>query len=204
MDSSLTGSGSAQASLTSPCARNFSRVFATRAGRSGWPGEEYSVQRSSVMIFMVKMYAHGQNDLRMKQLIIQAAALIVILPCALGWDYEGHRLVNQLALASLPTNFPAFVKESGAAERIAFLAGEPDRWRNTTDLTLKHFNNPDHYLDFEELALCGLKAETLPPFRYVFAGQVALAHATHPTNFPPIDPAKDTERVKALIGYLPW
>lgn len=140
----------------------------------------------------------------MKQLIIQVAALMAILPCALGWDYEGHRLVNQLALASLPTNFPAFVKESGAAERIAFLAGEPDRWRNTTDLTLKHFNNPDHYLDFEELALCGIKPETLSPFRYEFAGQVAVARATNPTNFPPIDAAKDAERTKALIGYLPW
>src|SRR5688572_19193248 len=140
----------------------------------------------------------------MKKQIIQAVALAAIARGAFAWDYEGHRLVNQLALASLPTNFPAFVKEKAAAERIAFLAGEPDRWRNTTDSTLKHFNNPDHYMDFEELALCGLKAETLPPFRYVFAGQVALAHATHPTNFPPIDPAKDTERVKALIGYLPW
>ena len=32
------------------------------------------------------------------------------LGCAQAWDYEGHRLVNQLALASLPTNYPAFVR----------------------------------------------------------------------------------------------
>ena len=140
----------------------------------------------------------------MKQLIIQAAALLLMLQCACAWDYEGHRVVNQLALASLPTNFPGFVKEPVAAERIAFLSGEPDRWRNTTDLTLKHFNNPDHYMDFEELALCSLKPETLPPFRYEFAGLVAIARATNPTNFPAIDSAKDLERTKALIGYLPW
>jgi hypothetical protein len=140
----------------------------------------------------------------MKKLIVQAAAALCLAHAALAWDYEGHRLVNQLALASLPTNFPAFVKEPAAAERIAFLAGEPDRWRNTTDLTLKHFNNPDHYMDFEELALCGLKPETLPPFRYVFAGQVAIARANNPTNFPSIDVAKDTDRTKALVGYLPW
>src|SRR5437016_13059031 len=59
---------------------------------------------------------------------------------ALGWDYEGHRLVNQLALASLPTNFPGFVRNPELAERVAFLAGEPDRWRNTADLPLKHLN----------------------------------------------------------------
>ena len=140
----------------------------------------------------------------MKRLIVQAAAALFVAPIVLAWDYEGHRLVNQLALASLPTNFPAFVKEPAAAERIAFLAGEPDRWRNTSDLTLKHFNNPDHYMDFEELPLCGLKPETLPPFRYVFAGQVALARANNPANFTAIDAAKDTDRTKALVGYLPW
>src|SRR5881394_124572 len=102
----------------------------------------------------------------MKNLIIAALTLLVIVPCASAWDYEGHRLVNQLALAALPTNFPAFVKEPAATERIIFLSGEPDRWRNTTDLTLKHLNNPDHYLDFEDVAACGLKPETLPPFRY--------------------------------------
>jgi len=48
---------------------------------------------------------------------------------ALAWDYEGHRLVNQLALASLPADFPGFVRAPATAERIAFLAGEPDRWR---------------------------------------------------------------------------
>lgn len=143
-------------------------------------------------------------DLRMKHLIIQAIGLLALVRCAMAWDYEGHRLVNQLALASLPTNFPAFVKEPAAAERIAFLAGEPDRWRNTTELTLKHFNNPDHYFDFEDLALCGLKLETLTPFRYEFAGQLAIAHATQSTNFPAIDPAKDLERTRALTGYLPW
>src|SRR5262245_61304373 len=129
----------------------------------------------------------------MKKVIIQAAGLLVIVQGAAGWDYEGHRLVNRVALSSLPTNFPAFVKTGAAAERIAFLAGEPDRWRNTTDPGLKHFNNPDHYMDFEDLALCGLRTETLTPFRYEFAGQVVAARAAHPTNFPPIDPAKDLE-----------
>ena len=146
----------------------------------------------------------ARMDLRMKNLIIQASAVAVFAHAAVAWDYEGHRLVNQLALAALPTNFPAFVKEPAAAERIKFLAGEPDRWRNTTELTLKHFNNPDHYFDFEDLVPCGLKPEALTPFRYEFAGLVAVARATNPTNFAAIDAAKDTDRTKALIGYLPW
>src|SRR5262245_6588123 len=91
-----------------------------------------------------------------------ALAIAVVLPCSIvpfarAWDYEGHRAVNQLALAALPADFPAFVKTPEARERIAFLAGEPDRWRNITDdQSLPHFNGPDHYLDLEELADYGL------------------------------------------------
>src|ERR1019366_7650581 len=74
----------------------------------------------------------------MKRISASALALLALLQVgsqlALAWDYEGHRVVNQLALASLPTNFPAFVREPVAAERVAFLAGEMDRWRNTQDL----------------------------------------------------------------------
>jgi hypothetical protein len=87
-----------------------------------------------------------------------AAALALLAFLQLGihqveaWDYEGHRVVNQLALASLPTNFPAFVRGPAAVERTAFLAGEMDRWRNTPDLPLNHYSFPDPCIDMEELA----------------------------------------------------
>src|SRR5439155_7565092 len=122
--------------------------------------------------------------LRMKRTSFRALGLLAFLALAahstLAWDYEGHRLVNQLALASLPTNFPSFVRTPAATERVAFLAGEPDRWRNTPDLPLKHFNGPDHYLDIEGLDTCGLNPEMLPVFRYDFVAQLALARKAHP------------------------
>lgn len=121
-----------------------------------------------------------------------------------AWDYAGHRLVNQLALASLPTNFPAFARTPAARERIAFLSGEPDRWRNTPDLPLKHGNGPDHYIDIEDLALAGLDPKSLRPFRYEFAAQWAVARASHPTNFPPIDPFRNEDRTREWVGFLPW
>lgn len=121
-----------------------------------------------------------------------------------AWDYAGHHVVNELALASLPTNFPAFVKTPEAQERIAFLAGEPDRWRNVSDLALKHVNGPDHYIDLEQLADYGLTPETLPPLRYDFVAKLALARAAHPDKFPPIDPATDADHTRELIGFLPW
>jgi hypothetical protein len=125
-------------------------------------------------------------------------------PSGWAWDYEGHRLVNQLALASLPTDFPSFVQTAEARERIAFSAGEPDRWRNTHDLPLKHFNSPDHFIDLEDLALYRLKQSTLSHFRYEFTAQLALARAANPKNFPAVNPTNDLDRTRALIGFLPW
>jgi hypothetical protein len=144
----------------------------------------------------------------MKSTSLRVLALLSLLqigsPLARGWDYEGHRAVNQLALASLPDSFPAFVRTPAAAERIAFLAGEPDRWRNTQDLALRHFNGPDHYIDLEQLADYGLKPEMLPILRYDFVGQLAVIRKTHPEKFQEIDPARNEDHTRELVGLLPW
>jgi hypothetical protein len=123
---------------------------------------------------------------------------------ARAFDYEGHYVINQLALASLPTNFPAFVMTPAARERIAFLAGEPDRWRNAGDLALRHVNGPDHYIDLEELKLYGLSPDSLPSLRYDFVAELARARAAHPEHFPEIDPARNKDHTRELVGFLPW
>jgi hypothetical protein len=123
---------------------------------------------------------------------------------ARAWDYEGHRIVNQLALASLPADFPAFVRDPAATERIAFLAGEPDRWKNMPDLPLRHTNNPEHYLDLEQLGWAGLDPAALSPLRYEFAVEFSAVRAAHPEKFPPIDPAKNAEHSREWPGFLPW
>ncbi len=138
----------------------------------------------------------------MKRLSASALAILAFLQVAPAWDYEGHRAVNQLALASLPTNFPAFVRDPAAAERIAFLGGEMDRWRNTPDLPLKHYSFPDHYIDLEELANYGLKPEMLPVFRYDFVAQLALIRKAHPEKFPEPD-AEHNARPHPRVGGAP-
>jgi hypothetical protein len=144
----------------------------------------------------------------MKRISASALALLAFLQfgahLARAWDYEGHRVVNQLGLASLPTNFPAFAREPAAAERIAFLAGEMDRWRNTTDLSLKNYSFPDHYIDMEELAEYGLKPELLPIFRYDFVAQLALFRKAHADKFPEPDAASNQDHTRGLVGLLPW
>src|SRR6266850_3423733 len=121
-----------------------------------------------------------------------------------AWDYEGHRLVNQLALASLPAEFPVFVRDATASERVAFLAGEPDRWRNVQDLQLRHCNGPEHYIDLEQLNDYGLKPEALPIFRYDFVAQLALIREAHPERFAKLNDERNEDHTRQLVGFLPW
>lgn len=148
----------------------------------------------------------AEKELRMKNPELRTFGLVGLLALAgniaSAWDYEGHRVVNQLALASLPMNFPAFVRAPEAQERVAFLAGEPDRWRNTPDLPLKHFNEPDHYIDLEELGHYEMKPEMLPVFRYDFVATLALYRKAHPEHFQM--PAGDLAHTRELVGLLPW
>jgi hypothetical protein len=127
----------------------------------------------------------------------------LILP-AKAWDYDGHHAINELALASLPADFGGFELTPALKNRIAFLGGEPDRWRNISDLELKNYNGPDHYFDLEDIELCGLTPETLPPLRYDFMAVLARARAAHPEAFPKIDPDKDSDHTRELDGFLPW
>lgn len=143
----------------------------------------------------------------MRPLLCLASAVVAFVALcapAAAWDYTGHRIVNQAALASLPAEFPAFVREPAAVERIAFLAGEPDRWRNVTDLPIKHANGLDHYIDLEELPHAGLDPATVSPLRMEFALAFAAGRAAHPDRFPAVDPAKNTDHTREWPGFAPW
>lgn len=141
---------------------------------------------------------------------VLAGSTLMVSP-ARAWDYEGHRVVNQLALAALPKDFPAFVQTSEARERIQFLSGEPDRWRNqgsgrnaTDDVVLSHFAGPDHYFDVEELEGYGIAVSDLPVFRYDFVAKLALRRAAAPGKFAAVDPLKNLDRTQELPGFAPW
>lgn len=141
---------------------------------------------------------------RQTRTAIALAAMATTLAPAQAWDYEVHRVINRIATESLPTNFPAFVQLPAVRERILFLSGEPDRWRNTPDLPFRHATAPDHFFDVEDLDLYGLTFESLSHFRYDFVAQLAQARAAHPERFPAIDPARDSDHTKWLPGFLPW
>lgn len=113
-------------------------------------------------------------------------------------------MVNQLALASLPKDFPPFVHAVAHAERIAFLAGEPDRWRNVPDLPLKHAASLEHYCDMEYITDAGLDWATVPSFRYDFVVQFAVARKANAEKFLPFEPEKNTDHTREWPGFAPW
>src|SRR5215207_408543 len=138
-------------------------------------------------------------------LLLALAAFLPALKLQ-AWDYEGHRIVNQLALASLPKDFPPFLQAVANVERVAFLAGEPDRWRNVPDFPLKQSGGSwsDHFLDLEYLPAAGMDVATVTSFRYDFIVQFAAGRAANAQNFAPIDPAKNADHTREWPGFAPW
>lgn len=133
------------------------------------------------------------------------AVLVVcgVLEPAWGWGAHRHRTITYLALDGLPAEAPAWLREEGTRRLIAEQSNEPDRWRGTRVAALSHDNNPDHYLDIEELEKFGLTLQTLPRLRYEFVREMSVAMAQHPERFADYDPSKDADNVKMWPGFAP-
>ena len=132
--------------------------------------------------------------------VIAAIAALLFALTAHAWDYERHRLINDLALTTLSKDFPAFVRLPANRERILFLSGEPDRWRNNRDRALRHLNSLDHYFDLEYLDPYQLKPADLSHFRYRYVEQMANARAHLKLELPEANP----DHTKGHPGFLPW
>ena len=132
---------------------------------------------------------------------LAAAALPISLE---AWGAQGHEIVNQLALASLPGDFPSWVRSPANVERIRFLANEPDRWRDSTDRVLLHAASLEHSFNWEEITDAGMDFATLSQFRYDFTQQFGLARAAHEGNFRPLEPKYNANHTENLPGFLPW
>ncbi|HUS19127.1 MAG TPA: hypothetical protein VMZ25_05720, partial [Terriglobales bacterium] len=87
----------------------------------------------------------------MKRVRVVALAVVVVLGVAAfwgdivgAWGNEGHTMINRVAVQRVPNTMPSFLRE-GAAQ-VVYLGPEPDRWRSTTEVTLKYGQEPDHFI----------------------------------------------------------
>ncbi|MDP3661085.1 S1/P1 Nuclease [Phenylobacterium sp.] len=100
-----------------------------------------------------------------------AAILAIVLAtaapdAALAWGATGHRIVGEEAIAALPRDLPAFLRNPRAAADVGELAREPDRSKGagkTHDSNL----DPAHYIDLDDAgkAFGGPSLRALPPTR---------------------------------------
>ena len=100
-------------------------------------------------------------------------AILSLLSPAWPWGNEGHSAVNRVAAEKLPPEVPSFLRN--AADQLAYLGPEPDRWRQPSELALKRSQEPDHYINLELIE--GL---TLPPDRYSFYRELEVKRAQTP------------------------
>lgn len=129
-----------------------------------------------------------------------------------AWDSAGHRTITFLAMdgfAGLAPDRPAFLSSDTSRQIAAFQASEADRYRGVRHAYLKHENDPDHFLDVEDLEKFGLTLETIPPLRYEYLRAMAISKHEHPEladgdpslDLPPYNPRRDTAKTQEFPGY---
>jgi hypothetical protein len=137
--------------------------------------------------------------------LISAAFLLAFPSVALAWDASGHLAITLLALDRLKatSDAPAWIQDETTRQMIAWQSGEPDRWRGTRTPTLKHDNDPDHYIDLEDLAPYGLTLRTIPMLRHEYVKALGSAREKSPDKFTPVNPSADTAKTLEYPGFLP-
>ncbi len=122
----------------------------------------------------------------------------------MAWGAHGHRTITYLALDTLPTDAPAWLRDATVRHRIAYQSSEADRWRGWRATALTHENDPDHYLDIDLLDQFGLTLQTLPPWRGEYLRTLAVSKHVHPETVSAYDASEDPDRTKEWPGFLPY
>ncbi len=120
-----------------------------------------------------------------------------------AWDGSGHRMIARVALEGLSADMPPWLKDEDTLTTSVDLSQQPDRWRSVKVAQLKHVNDPDHYIDVEDLEPLGMTLRTMPPLRHEFVKQVTLARARSDFKGQPINAAQDNAKTAEYPGFLP-
>jgi hypothetical protein len=102
-----------------------------------------------------------RNPAALRITVIALLVVGIAQPAFTWWD-NGHILINRTAAQKIPSSVPGFMRK--AADRIAYLGPEPDRWREHSEISLKNSQEPDHFIDLERVS----DIPELPPGRYDF------------------------------------
>jgi hypothetical protein len=112
--------------------------------------------------------------------LVRVTAAATLLPVmlvqqSLAWGSDGHRMINRLAGAALPSDVPEFLRSKEALEALDYYGPEPDRWRAPLEPELNAAQATEHFIDLEYADLVG----DLPRKRYDFVRALAFAQKSH-------------------------
>jgi hypothetical protein len=101
-----------------------------------------------------------------------------------AWGLDGHKMINRLAGAAMPTDVPEFLRSHEALDALEYYGPEPDRWKSPLEPELNAAQSPEHFIDLEYADLVG----DLPKRRYDYVRALAFAQKSHPDL--PLSPEK--------------
>ncbi len=115
----------------------------------------------------------NQVSFRVAAAGVVALCFAILQPIAgHAWGNEGHRIINRLAVQTLPADMPAFLRSEAALNEIEYLGPEPDRWRSPAEPELNAAQAPEHFIDLEPADALG----PLPHRRLDFEAKVFAAN----------------------------
>jgi len=116
------------------------------------------------------------------------------------WGFVGHEMGGRAAAAALPAEMPAFFRDAG--EQLAYLNGEPDRWRDRASQAMDQAFSYDHYLWMENVPEGALEA----PDRFAFMDALNAAGGTpHDLRNVGLLPYRMLEMYQRLVtGWRLW
>ena len=139
--------------------------------------------------------------------IFTAAVTLCTSSLALAWDAPTHRVITLLALERFHerAGTPTWFGEGDIQAQVADGSVMPDRYRSVKTVQLTHSNNPDHYIDIEDMDAYGMKFFEISQLRNDFISQLVLAKAKAGADFKgrPVNPAMDPAKVNEWPGFLP-
>lgn len=120
--------------------------------------------------------------------------MLLSVQFAFGWGSDAHRIINRIAVETLPADVPAFLRCRSAIEEMEYLGSEPDRWRSSAEPELKQAQAPEHFIDLEWADL--VEPDGLPAARFQFIRDLERAQVQHPNLAEKLTPES--------VGLLPW
>jgi len=141
---------------------------------------------------------------------MEILALALLPPLVLGplapapetpprWGFLGHEMGARAAVAGLPAEVPVFFR--GASDQLAYLNGEPDRWRIPQRPAVTEAFHYDHFLWMENLPEGALDA----PDRYTFQDILHAAGPPHDLRNVGLLPFRVREMYLRLVaGWRLW